>query len=250
MDEGRSYVFKIDAFTPETIPMDRLAAYMADLAKLLGNRERVHFLAIQSGSAELKYRVDEDATTDAYVRVRAAGAGTGPKDALQAFHALSRKLAEDESAGAIQEVGGAEILRFPDRRPEPQEELKSFGQLESLDGVVQRVARLGKEASVTVETRDGQSLVAKTLKDTARRLARHIFGPEVRLHGYGTWKRTRDGVWILSEFRIRDFDVLRDTPLSDVIAELHAVQGSEWPTLRDPWGALDELRRDDPETTQ
>lgn len=250
MEVGRDYVFKIGSYSPETIPMERLAAYMSDLAKLVGNIESVHFLAIEPGSAALKYRVDEAVATGANLRIRAAHAGAGPRDALQAYHALNRKLVEDRSSGLIQEADGAEIIQFPGGRVEPEEELRGFGQRDSLDGVVQRVGRSRREASVLIETRDRQNLPARTYKSTAQRLARHIFGSEVRLHGYGIWMRTRDGVWMLSDFWINDFEVLEDTPLADVIAELHAIEGSEWPNLPDPWDELDRLRHGDPETAQ
>lgn len=37
------YVFQIDAYAPETIPMVRLATYLLELARLFGEPERVHF---------------------------------------------------------------------------------------------------------------------------------------------------------------------------------------------------------------
>ena len=43
------YEFYIDAFTPETVPMARLAGYMADFAELLGHREHVHFGKLKQG---------------------------------------------------------------------------------------------------------------------------------------------------------------------------------------------------------
>ena len=44
------YELYIDAFTPETIPMARLADYMASFAELLGQREHVHFGELKPGS--------------------------------------------------------------------------------------------------------------------------------------------------------------------------------------------------------
>jgi len=40
---GEEYEFHIDAFTPATIPMARLAQYLAELSVLLDQPERVHF---------------------------------------------------------------------------------------------------------------------------------------------------------------------------------------------------------------
>lgn len=46
----REYRFEIDAFSPTTIPMSRLAEYISDLAKMFGNNNSVHLLKIEQGS--------------------------------------------------------------------------------------------------------------------------------------------------------------------------------------------------------
>src|SRR5471030_3472991 len=50
MNEFDEYEFWFDAYTPETIPMERLAKYMAALAKMLGHGTSVHFDRMVSGS--------------------------------------------------------------------------------------------------------------------------------------------------------------------------------------------------------
>jgi hypothetical protein len=52
--------FTIDAYTPDTIPMRRLAEYMQDLADLFGEREHVHFARIEAGSTVLVQRIDAE----------------------------------------------------------------------------------------------------------------------------------------------------------------------------------------------
>jgi hypothetical protein len=54
----REYRLRIDAFTPETLPMSRLAEYMADLATLLGEQERVHFARLENGSTALVHTIE------------------------------------------------------------------------------------------------------------------------------------------------------------------------------------------------
>lgn len=61
MTSGRQRCFKIDTFTPETLPMERLAQYMLQFAKLLGEPDRVHFVDVGSGSAVLRARVEDAA---------------------------------------------------------------------------------------------------------------------------------------------------------------------------------------------
>ena len=49
--------FVIDAYSPETLPMSRLAEYMAQLATLLGEKSHVHFVELAAGSAKLVHAV-------------------------------------------------------------------------------------------------------------------------------------------------------------------------------------------------
>ena len=56
MNEDYEYRFRIDVFKPDTMPMGRLAEYMADLSQLLGEKEQVHFVRLEEGSKiELAY---------------------------------------------------------------------------------------------------------------------------------------------------------------------------------------------------
>ena len=56
------------------------------------------------------------------------------------------------------------------------------------------------------------------------------------------WLRDENGEWVLERFTISSFEVLRDEPLSAVVARLRDVPGGEWPDLDDPWGELDRIR--------
>ncbi len=61
MKDTDEYRFVIDAYSPETLPMSRLAEYMTDLARLFGTAERVHFVRLEAGSTVLVQRVEPEA---------------------------------------------------------------------------------------------------------------------------------------------------------------------------------------------
>ena len=67
---GEEYEFQIDAFSPATIPMARLAQYLAELAALLGQPERVHFEKLKKGSVRLVARVEHEAIPKVRMRSR------------------------------------------------------------------------------------------------------------------------------------------------------------------------------------
>ncbi len=47
MNDDRMLIFSIDAYSPETIPMAKLADYMADFASLLGEDNAVDFAGLE-----------------------------------------------------------------------------------------------------------------------------------------------------------------------------------------------------------
>jgi hypothetical protein len=48
------YVSRIDVFHADTMPMERLAQYLAALAKMFGHANHTHFVGITEGSARVR----------------------------------------------------------------------------------------------------------------------------------------------------------------------------------------------------
>ena len=78
--------------------MARLAAYIAELAKLLGETEHVHFDALEESSIRAVVRIDEPAAPKIRERLAGVRAGDAPEDAMRAAAKLNRMLAEDNAA--------------------------------------------------------------------------------------------------------------------------------------------------------
>ena len=100
MTDTQEYRFVIDAYSPETLPMSRLAEYMADLARLLGRAERVHFVRLEPGSTVLVQSVEPEAVPEVQKRIRAVARDDAPADVTDAFKALNRHLANDNAIAA------------------------------------------------------------------------------------------------------------------------------------------------------
>src|SRR6516225_7659560 len=94
---GREYRLKIDVFSIESLPMSRLAEYMAELARLLGEEERVHFSHLEPGSTVLVSNIEEPAAPKVTDRLQKVREGHAPKDAMQAYRALDTLLAKDNA---------------------------------------------------------------------------------------------------------------------------------------------------------
>lgn len=235
------YRLKIDVFTPETLPMQRLSLYMAELAKLLGEPERVHFVEVAKGSAVLVANIEEPAYPKVVARVTDVRKGVGDPDALKAEKRLDDLLAEDGAVGQLLDQRGAQIIEFPGRtRPKPLR-YGPFREDGVLEGLVIRVG--GKDDSVPVWLRDGAAIYKCTASlEIARQLAPFLLTDTlIRVRGSGKWMREQDGAWVMDRFDIQGLDVLDDAPLSEVIKRLQGVEGSAWGD--DPMGDLARLRR-------
>ena len=240
MDKGKERRFKIDVFTPETLPMERLAEYMLEFAKLLGEPERVHFVDVGEGSAVLRARIEDVAAPKVERRLAEASRGQGDPVAVKALRDLDVMLARDNAIGQLLDEAGAEIIAFPGRnRPKPLE-YGPFREDGVLEGVVIKVG--GEGASVPVWLRDNETVYKKcsARRPLARKLAKHYEAGLLRVSGTGSWMRLATGAWLMRSFEIKDFEVLDDAPLADVIKRLHGVEGAEWGD--NPVGDLARLR--------
>ena len=74
----------------------------------------------------------------------------------------------------------------------------------------------------------------------ARKLAKHYDSGLLRVSGSGSWMRLSTGAWLMRSFEIKDFEVLDDAPLAEVIKRLHGIDGAEWGD--DPIAELARLR--------
>lgn len=231
-----------ESYTPATLPMERLAEYMAVFARLLGEPTGVHFESVETGSAVLVANIDLQARPKIVERVHAVREGRAPKEAQKAYCDLDDMLRKDNAKGELSGDKGAVVLVFPGKdRPEPMV-FGPFRQEGSLEGQVIRVG--GRDETIPVHLRDG-AIVHSGLNATpeiARRIAQYYLGPVLRVHGTGTWFREGDGSWVLKSFKIAEFEVLDDTPLKDVVSELRNVKGSTWNEVPDPVQLLLEER--------
>lgn len=239
MPDEREFRFTIHAYTPETIPMGRLAEYMADLAKLLGEYSAVHFVKVEPGSVTLLNKIEDEALPKVRQRVQLTRAGEGPPEAQAAYHRLNTKLGQDNGRGDLQS-GDVKVLEFPGR-DETEEGEFAFNKQGTLDGIPIRLG--GTDEIVPVQLQSGPTVYhCRAERSVARRIAAHIFENEIRLYGTGRWLRNKAGEWNLQRFKIADFEVLDATPLPELVARMRAMPGNEWNDAKDPWAELNRIR--------
>jgi len=245
---SETYHFTIEgSYSPETLPMERLALYMGSLAKLLGEQSHVHFKEVEPGSAVLVAAVDEPARPKVRERTERVRDGSAPQDAQQAFGELDTLLRKDNAKGRLVGAAGAVVIPFPGcERPEPV----VFGPVRqegTIDGQLIRVGGTGN--TIPVHLRDGDVVHTGLYTDvaTSRRLADHYMRGTLRVRGTGVWTRGENGDWTLASFKVVDFDELDETPLTELVVKLRQTRGSEWGMVADPVSELMAERRGDGE---
>ena len=214
--------FRIDAFTPQTLPMARLAEYLTQLALILGETPSVHLVRIEGGSTDLVHEIDEDVAPVVQSRVSAVREGIAPKAANDAFLKINGYLAQDNTRAVLQNGNANEdILVFPG--PARTElDFPPVKQLGTVSGVVVRVGGVGKRIPVLLDLHGKQMAGCYADRETAKKLGRHLFEP-VRLYGHGQWSRGTEGTWAIDHFKIERFDPLDSATLSQVLEELRPI---------------------------
>ena len=153
MTEHSQYRLKIDVFSIDSLPMARLAEYMAELAVLLGERDRVHFSHLEKGSAVLVSNVEPVALPKVSERVSLVRQGNAPKDAMQAYKNLDNLLAKDNAVAVLMAPEEDNVIEFPGRlRPKPVR-YGPFREIGTLDGRIIRIG--GRDETIPVWLKDG-----------------------------------------------------------------------------------------------
>jgi hypothetical protein len=220
--EGTEYRFKIDAYSPDTMPMARLAQYMAELATLLGEQNAVHFKRVTKGSTVLNARVDREATPKVRDRVAAVRAGDGGSEPRRAFNTLNRLLRDDNAIGVLRDTAPRGIIvRFPGREI-AEEKFASIRQQGSIDGIVTGIRGKDDTIHITLQSEGQQLSGCETNRTLAKQLGAKLFEP-VRLFGRGRWSRDADGEWALHHFKIESFEALEEVSLTSALAALREI---------------------------
>ena len=209
--------FELDAFTPQTLPMGRMAEYLKALAEMLGSEANVHFRNLESGSSVFRLYSDLSAIPKVRERLAAIVDSSAPRSALKAQKQIDDLLAEDNSVGAIS-IGTAKIIQFPGRLRPKVELIGPVRRGSVLDGQIFQIG--GKDETVNIYLRNGdRELRCEVSIPLARKLAAHLLAEPVRIFGEADWYRTDVG-WTMKGFYGSDFTLLDQRTFEESLARV------------------------------
>lgn len=225
--EPTEFTFRIDAFTPDTLPMARLAEYLAALARLIGHQEHTHFVRVEPGSARLVHKVDPVDVPKVESRLQSVRTGGAPKDALVAQQALEDMLANDNAIGSLFESEtGRVVVPFIGRDRSKPIAFPPFREDTTIQGQLVKIGGRDNTAHATLQDGEVVHGYVSMKRDLARELAKLLYGPTVRLHGNGKFERQNDGVWKMLDFKVDRYSILEDKTVAETLAVIRQVPGN------------------------
>jgi hypothetical protein len=237
---GPEFSWVVKGWTRQTIPMARLAEYIRELSKLLGQETKIHLMSLEDSSLALVSKTEQPidgGKIDA--RVSAVRRGEGAIDATRAYANLNEMLANDNGSARLYR-GTAVVINFPGKVPaEPALiEVQDYGSVTGYLYMLYQqkdayLARLRIDSDTTLRcfcTEDVLPQLKETLFDT------------VRVSGSGRWGRTISGIWQPVNLTIEEVQKINRAPFREAIDSLRRID-IQWPD--DPLGYLLELNEED-----
>jgi hypothetical protein len=243
--DGRSRVvtLKVQGVNIENLSLEDIGEYLADFGELLGKDVEPKYHSIGRGSLVMRAKIPAEREIDVKTRGFLLRTGDAPEDAVRARERISRRLGINRAKNAVLlDSAQSKVIEIPvEKPPESPPKVPSFIKSGSLQGRIIRIG--GKQDTVSVEVQDVDGIVylCRATRDVARKLARDIFDPIVRVHGAGRWYRTEEGLWRVDDFQIARHEILEDVSFAQTIGELRAIPAS-WKDFDDPHAELEKIR--------
>jgi hypothetical protein len=226
-DDGEIISFKIDRWTPETIPQARLATYLRLLAELYGEAASVHFKQLKKGSAVLESRVETAAVPKVITRLQLVKTSGAPESLAKTYDDIDELLREDNAVGTVLR-GKGKIVDFPGRkaaRPEPIVILQPT----TVVGVVVKIGGIDESIPMTLQDAEGETYLCNIRgRPMAKTLGKYLFGDPIRVHGNGKWERSAQGKWSLLTLTVTDHEELEGETLAEAIEQLRKAAADGW----------------------
>lgn len=221
--------------------MERLARYLLNLAKVLGETQSVHFVKLETGSTVALAAVQWEAAPKVRKRVTDLRADEGPKEAVDAKKAIERDLASDNAEyGNLIDHQGLRILHFPGAKRATEPEYGPLSQPGTVDGIPVVVGGHNDPVPIHLDDR-GTIHLCSASREVAKAIGLHLFTTPVRASGVGSWFRGADGTWTMRRFTIQSFVELRRDSVVDATMRLQAID-ADWKKLPDPLATLIALK--------
>lgn len=221
-----SYTFKIERFTPETMPFGRLMEYYQEVRKLI-RVDALHLVDLKKESLGSVFKIADEARSDVAQDLASVKDGTAPITRRRAAQTINQMLREDETSAAFLTDTGETVIAFPGMSAPVMLRTKAkaqfLGELYHISGVPRN-----NFARVRIETAAHGVIFCKTTVAMAKALRANLF-EDIKVWGRGVWERSAIGEWSISDFEIEDFMPVKRETLRDALDDIRDLN-IKWPT--------------------
>ena len=235
MTNKARYTFKIEGFTPETMPFGRLIDYYAQLKQMLGLPDHLHLVSIFESSHGTCLAVDGEARKRVDERLLKIKDGSAPRLALRARDQINLMLREDGTSGEFFGPDRGNVIAFPGTRAD-DDVIYSISDQAVFSGEVYHISVNKDEVKLRVST-DAFGVVFCVAPRRMGIELRAFLDERLQITGRGTWKRTSDGAWTVNDVTITDYQPVQKT-LRETVDNLRTLD-MDWP--EDVLGEIDRI---------
>lgn len=226
MGDDKHYTFRIQKFTPETMPFGRLVEYYAEIKRMLGVADNLHLVDVAKGSHANAFRVDFNYETTLQKRIGELNAGTAPKAAVRAQDTLNAMLKADSTSADFTDSTGQNVIVFPGKGLDSQTTIR-MRDAATFVGELYHIAGTKDDAKVRISTEAYGVVFCTTTRDLAKALRDFLF-EDIKVSGRGTWTRDGSGRWDIDDFAITDFVPVKRESFRDIVDRVRSA-GISWP---------------------
>ncbi|WP_158932580.1 hypothetical protein [Acidisphaera sp. S103] len=223
--------FVIPAYTPETMPLDRLLQYLQQIADVVGVPEDMHLVHIRSSSTKPVFKMPIPVAIQARDNITAVRSGRGTITQRRAYSQIRQMVRKDGGQSASLNDRTGIILDFPPT-PDDTGTISGIRQASSFEGSLTKVGGVAEFIPIQMQDVSGDVFSGFSAPKTlAKAMAKLLFEP-IRVTGIGSWDRTPAGEWKLSKMLVQAYEPLDDEALHEVFQKLRAAP-VVWPDNAD-----------------
>lgn len=219
MEDFEELEFVIPAYTPETMPLDRLLKYLEEISEVVGVAHDMHLIRIEPSSTKPVFKMPTPSARQAREKGASVQRGEGTSRQRAAYQRIRRMVEKDsgEKHASLSDQQGI-ILDFPPLKEAAT--ISGIRQATSFDGILLRTGGAGTYASLLMQDLAGETVAGFAVQRSLAKSMAHLLYEPIRVHGLGSWDRTPEGEWKLAKMLVQTFEVLEDEGLVDVVRRL------------------------------
>jgi hypothetical protein len=226
MSDAKHYTFRVQNFTPETMPFGRLVEYHAEIKKMLGVANNLHLTDVFDGSQGNRFRVDFNYQAALQNRIAELNAGTAPKNAAKAQDTLNAMLKMEFTSADFVDNLGQNVIALPGKGLDSPSSIR-MRYAATFMGELYHIAGTKDDVKIRISTEVYGVVFCATTRDIDKGLCDFLF-EDIKVSGRETWTRNELEKWNIDDFSITDFASVKRESLRRYIDEIRSI-GINWP---------------------